>query len=362
MKKFLTVFCVMVCVLNAAADNGRYELANFMMPITITNSGSYVVTENLTGTGADGITINADHVTIDLNGFQLSGIGGANGIRATARQNIRVANGVVRNWGFGLAMLSCSNGAAREIMCVGNIFTGLELGSGSLMQDCNVFQCGIGAQVGEACVVSHCIFRDNGSVGLLATNGSCSISYCAARANGNDGMRVGAASVIVGCTLRSNSGDGIEAGQGTQISDCVGYQNDDGFRTVAGGGNIVNSVAFGNRLYGFNLGEGAQLAQSVANGNIFGGVLVSSNCYVQTVNASENSTNAFTVTGMANRLDLNHASANQIGFIVTATNNLVVRNSSAGNVTSNYSIVAANLAGNITSDTNTNGPWVNFTH
>src|SRR4051812_21725528 len=47
------------------------------VPYTITNAGSYYLTTNLTATaGNNGIIVSADHVTIDLNGFMLSGAGG----------------------------------------------------------------------------------------------------------------------------------------------------------------------------------------------------------------------------------------------------------------------------------------------
>ena len=45
------------------------------LPFTITNAGSYFLTTNLTGqAGTNGITISADHVTIDLNGFAIIGV------------------------------------------------------------------------------------------------------------------------------------------------------------------------------------------------------------------------------------------------------------------------------------------------
>src|SRR3954469_21762838 len=48
------------------------------LPLVITNSGSYYLTANLTGiVGTNGITITADNVTIDLNGFALNGVPGS---------------------------------------------------------------------------------------------------------------------------------------------------------------------------------------------------------------------------------------------------------------------------------------------
>jgi hypothetical protein len=66
--------------------------------------GSYYLTTNLTATGVagqHGITISADHVTLDLNGFSLIGVAGSgDGIRVpAARLNLVIYNGTVRNSG-----------------------------------------------------------------------------------------------------------------------------------------------------------------------------------------------------------------------------------------------------------------------
>src|SRR5438270_4345686 len=48
------------------------------LPFTISQPGSYFLTQNLTASaGGDGITVLADNVTIDLNGFALTGIAGS---------------------------------------------------------------------------------------------------------------------------------------------------------------------------------------------------------------------------------------------------------------------------------------------
>src|SRR5688500_15425661 len=45
------------------------------LPTTITQSGSYYLTKNLTGvSGQNGIVINADKVSLDLNGYSVDGV------------------------------------------------------------------------------------------------------------------------------------------------------------------------------------------------------------------------------------------------------------------------------------------------
>lgn len=71
-------------------------------PYTISTSGSYYLTKNLTHTNllADGISITADNVTLDLNGFTLTGpdSGSPNGIAATNKKNIVIKNGTVEKF------------------------------------------------------------------------------------------------------------------------------------------------------------------------------------------------------------------------------------------------------------------------
>src|SRR5438034_6089887 len=49
-------------------------------PYIITNSGSYYLTTNLYAASGDGITISANNVTVDLNGFALTGNSSSSGI------------------------------------------------------------------------------------------------------------------------------------------------------------------------------------------------------------------------------------------------------------------------------------------
>lgn len=72
------------------------------LPFTITNSGSYYLTTNLTGVAsANGITVQASGVTIDLRGFVLAGVAGSlNGVTVpSAESGLSVFGGVVEGWG-----------------------------------------------------------------------------------------------------------------------------------------------------------------------------------------------------------------------------------------------------------------------
>jgi hypothetical protein len=69
-------------------------------PFTVSASGSYYLTANLAVTSGNAITISADDVTLDLNGFTISSTAspadGAGVSLAGARSNVTVRNGHIR--------------------------------------------------------------------------------------------------------------------------------------------------------------------------------------------------------------------------------------------------------------------------
>lgn len=78
-------------------------------PVSINQPGSYRLSGNLTvPAGVNGIEVNADGVTLDLNGFSINGPGTfPNGLFsgvATERQRVNVTNGAITGFVVGLAM------------------------------------------------------------------------------------------------------------------------------------------------------------------------------------------------------------------------------------------------------------------
>src|SRR5260370_9368282 len=67
------------------------------LPFTISVAGSYYVTTNLAAVAAvDGITVAADNVSVDLNGFSLTGFGTINSAvySPPARKTLSIRNGI----------------------------------------------------------------------------------------------------------------------------------------------------------------------------------------------------------------------------------------------------------------------------
>jgi len=82
-------------------------------PITISQSGSYRLTSNLTvPTGVEGIRITANGVSLDLNGFTIIGPGAfpsANGIVGDDQSGIRIEHGAIVGFTSALTFLGASD-------------------------------------------------------------------------------------------------------------------------------------------------------------------------------------------------------------------------------------------------------------
>lgn len=159
------------------------------LPVQITEGGSYRLTGNLTLSGAGSpasmVSITANNVTFDLNGFSIrcAGAGGGScsgstaGIAGTA-SHVTVRNGTVVDMpGEGIDLQGNALRAI-EIQALGNDGNGIELGT---------FTSGLGSGFYAGILVESSV----------------------ASANGGDGIAVGRESLIRGCVSRGNGGNGV---------------------------------------------------------------------------------------------------------------------------------------------------------
>lgn len=97
-----------------AQQGDRINRANMV----ISEPGMYFIDRNLTATAASPvIDITANNVTLDLNGYTLTGPGGKNGtgIRVRNAQGVTVRNGNVQNFAFGVMVAGSANVTVREL-------------------------------------------------------------------------------------------------------------------------------------------------------------------------------------------------------------------------------------------------------
>jgi Right handed beta helix region len=301
------------------------------LPLVISTSGSYYLVGSLTGNaGTNGITVTADNVTIDLNGFALIGKpGSSNGIATIGIiRNFCVRNGTVKAWGrSGVAAGSSWSG----------VFEDLRADSNS----------GIGIETGNGAVIKKCVSISNTGVGISGGNSS-TISDCTAMSNGGAGINGYYGSTIVGCASQSNTGVGILASSGNSIKNCSAMSNGGGGISTAGTCNIVGCAVYSNT--GIGIATGYSVVQDcTVNLNTAEGIYVSQNATVLNNTLYQNggfggTASNIRVSGSYNRIEGNHVILGNTGIRVDNIGNLIIKNSCGGNST-NYNVAVNNLLG-----------------
>jgi len=160
-------------------------------PITINAPGSYRLTGNLQGAlNNDAIDIVSDDVTLDLNGFTLTGGGGLinDGI-VIAAKNVEVRNGTIRGFTRNGIFTNINTQYIRVIgvAAIGNTIFGIDLqGQGNIIDGCTVLNNGNGLRAFEGSLVINSIARANTNMGLTLVGGAGYRSNAFTMNNGGD--------------------------------------------------------------------------------------------------------------------------------------------------------------------------------
>ena len=205
MKKWIEILMAAVCSMSVWAADGVTEISQLDMavpPYVITQSGSYVLTENLIVTNTDkaGIEVQAHHVSIDLNGFMLKGPGSghssSNGIQQLeGYENLTVRNGSVFDWAGGAGISAAGMETVLEDLHVMRNLTGICILNRGMIR--NVMVCtnladGIGGGWGtgspSAVQVEHGVVSGNGGNGITAADGAWRVKDCRCDFNGFYGI------------------------------------------------------------------------------------------------------------------------------------------------------------------------------
>jgi hypothetical protein len=266
------------------------------LPYTITNSGSYYVTGNLSAV-VYGLIIEAGDVTVDLMGFTLTGDGGTadigihiKGSTNASLSHISIKNGTLRNFGYGLRADHVSDSRFTELRSGSNTFCGMLLSgvnggtcNGNVVADCTISYNGyVGlllAGSGGGCnenSISGCTINNNGSFGGLKISGSgaCngnSISDCTVSKNNGHGIQIqeGDSSSISRSSISENTSAGIFiTGNGSSVNQCSVQKNKGSGVDINGTASIIGCIAYGNGgKYGIRVGADSQVKNCTASGN-----------------------------------------------------------------------------------------------
>jgi parallel beta-helix repeat protein len=307
----------------------------------ITQPGSYYLTSNITGVaGRHGIEIAASGVTLDLNGFELSGVATPGfsfaGVRVdtSGLAGICVRNGTVRGWsGGGLDLFSFSptNCSVTDVRALKNGADGIAIGSSSQVSGCTAsFNVGTGIQLSFSCATSRCVVSNNGLNGISG----------------------GVTNIIVHCTAYLNGIDGIIGGINSMVSDCVSYDNTDEGFTIGSSGTITGCKASTNGGSGISLQSNASAINCSSHINNLHGISAVARCYIFGNTCVRNGANVnigsgIYVSGDTCRIEGNNCIENDRGIEIDGAANFVIRNTCSGNDVANWDIAADNVCGPI---------------
>jgi len=212
--------------------------------VAITQCGQTVttnafMTQDLSCTG-DGVTVGAPKITIDLRGFTLRGDGGApdSGIVDDGFDRVMVQNGVVRNFGFGLAVDGADETSVENVVVAG---------------------ANIGIYVaGDSTSIKSSTAYGNGFMGIQVVGASASIMSSAASGNLVNGFDVEGASASIKSSTASGNGN-------------IGFY----LHGPSDSSSVSSSTASVNGLSGFEVyGDSVSIKSSAASGNVTRGIFL----------------------------------------------------------------------------------------
>lgn len=291
----------------------------------------------------DGFIVDADGVTIDLNGHQVRGNGtlGSTGIKtAPFLQRLTIANGMVRGFQTGIAApvgeLKVKNVEVRD-----NASGGAVLGGGDMVIDKSAFVGNGGRGLTltastptTAAKIKSTMFVGNEGDGLFADDASLVVTKGVAAGNGGVGLLFGTAGSgqVAKNLAAANGQDGIRVGEAfgavapVRLTKNEIFGNDESGIVVAAssvGAVVEGNVSGGNGGSGLALmsdAAGTTLAKNDLVGNdssgLFVDVMVGATAVTQN-KAFGNGTSGLNVGIAAATLTKNSAVGNQLSGITT---------------------------------------------
>ncbi len=228
--------------------------------------GSYYLTDNISlEAGSDGIRILADNVTLDLNGFTISG--GRTGVFVShfpslPSNGVTILNGTISGAsGSGIYAGGFNDQpkgiTVRNVKVLDATDLGISVGRGSIIENCYVSGGTTGIKAGFSSRISGCVVEFSGTFAYQIGGGS-NVTDCVAvgtdDGNGDGiGFAVGAGSTVRGITSRSNAGNG-----GIFDNECT----------------ITDSTFTNNALTGVVLRSNSRLAGCTVSSNLSSGVVL----------------------------------------------------------------------------------------
>jgi hypothetical protein len=271
-------------------DQIEPRIAISSAPYVITQQASYYLTTNITVSSGNAITIHADNVTLDLNGFTISSTetpaASSSAILLVGGTNVVIFNGVIRSgvannggiyggsgFGNGIAYsgLAPLNVRISHVSIWGCQLSGIFLGADTVVESCKVYTTGgVGIQAGS---VFDSVARDCGDTGISAIMANNCVGSGGAGGAGNGGVHAATANNCYGSGFHNASG--VTA---ATANNCFGIAYGSGTGVDA---SIANNC-YGDASFGTGFGLSATSANTCVGVSEFGyGIFANcaQNCY-----------------------------------------------------------------------------------
>jgi len=209
-------------------------------PVTISASGSYRLTSNLSVTNADtdAVEVTGFGVTLDLNGFSLVGpvtcdrnsstgvvtcapAGSGRGVAGLTRARVVVRDGNVRGFANGGVAIG-GRAQVRNVIADSNGGRGIEVGNHSIVSGSTAYRSGDrGIFTGVAALVERSVASENNLDGIWV-NGGSSIQRSTAMYNGGYGINLTGICGYRGNTMTFNTSGQVSGGADAGGNICNG--------------------------------------------------------------------------------------------------------------------------------------------
>lgn len=222
-------------------------------PVTLGESGAYVLTGNLTVTDAntDVIEVSARNVSIDLNGFAILGPTICNSGVSTSCVNTGTGRGIYRR------VPAFMNTTVRNGSIHGIGGVAIDLSLGAYVTNMQISSNGgTGISVKNGSKVVDNVVKSNGGNGIAATQGS-EVSGNIVIANVGNGIETNTLCTISGNTVTDNMLVGIVATRGLVVGNTLLLNDGGGLSLsvfVGYAGNVIQSNAGGTVTGGTEIG------------------------------------------------------------------------------------------------------------
>ena len=341
----------------------------------ITQPGSYYLSANVGVTKLNGIQVNAEGVTLDLRGFEVSRASGSNGVGiqiAGTAHRTSIFHGSIKGFASGvvIALNTTPRGCAFRDLSFGSCGTSLQTGPGATVESCRVENGnggsnGAGLWIGTGSVATNCTVTASNFAGASAIRADDGVSLTGCVVQNTtcaNGILTGAKCTLSNCDASFNTADvGIRAGAGNSLHNCSAGSNTSAAAVSSGflvdfGSSVIHCTARENSSsaasatattgMGFDLAGNALIQDCVASSNKGDGIRVSGACSVVGNHSGNNGSNGdgagIHVINGDNRVEGNLVRLNDRGFDVDSGGNFIARNIASGDTTP-WDVAAGNV-------------------